>query len=117
MEIHGLRFAQAIGSGLHQETVVSPGRTRTAKSCPASILRELEAVAARLSIPVRYEKGDMRGGLCRLRGCTQIIINADLPVDEKADLLAESLAQANLGDVYLTPRARRLIEHLTDHRS
>ena len=93
------------------------GKGQTAKARHGSILRELESVAARLSIPIRYEKGEMRGGLCRLRGRRQVIINADLAAEEKADLLAESLAQTNLGDIYITPRVRELIEQLGSRRS
>lgn len=93
------------------------GQGSAAKPCSDTLLRELETVAARLSIPVCYEKGEMRGGLCRLHGCPRVIINADLPPEEKADLLAESLAQTDLGDVYITPRVRRLIERVSDCRS
>jgi len=89
---------------------VSSGKRRTAKVDPTVPLRDLEGVAARLSIPVRYEKGDMRGGLCRLKEALQIIINADLSDEEKTDVLAESLAQTNLDAVYVPPRVRELLE-------
>lgn len=73
-------------------------------------VRELEAVAARLAIPVRYEKGDLRGGLCKLHGQWQIILNADLTDEEKSEILAESLAPMNLDSVYVPPRIRQLLE-------
>ena len=75
-------------------------------------LGELEAVAARLSIPVRYERGEMRGGLCRIGGRWQIIINADLEDEEKREILMESLARTDLGSVYVPPRLRREIEQM-----
>jgi len=89
---------------------VSSGKRQAARVGPAPSLRELEAVVARLSIPIRYEKGEMRGGLCRLKGHLQIIINADLSDEEKADVLAESLAQTDLDAVYVPPRVRELLE-------
>lgn len=91
-------------------------KRQTARRDPASALRELEAVAARLSIPIRYEKGEMRGGLCRLHGCLQIIINETLADDEKVDVLAESLAQTDLDAVYVPPRVRQILEQARDQR-
>ncbi len=81
------------------------------------VLGELETVAARLSIPIRYEKGEMCGGLCRLRDQWQIIINADLPEDEKAEVLAESLARTQLDGVYGPPRVRQALEQLRGRAS
>ena len=98
-----------------ENVTVDAEKGRSAKARSGSLLSELESVAVRLSIAVRYEKGEMRGGLCRVRDCLQVIINADLPDEEKADLLAESLAQANLRDIYITPRIRQLIEQLGNH--
>lgn len=87
------------------------GRRRARKASFAASLRELEAVAARLSIPVRYEKGEMQGGLCRLKHSWQIIINGDLADEEKAEILAHSLAQTNFDAVYVPPRVRQLLEN------
>jgi hypothetical protein len=80
-------------------------------------LRELEAVAQRLSIPIRYERGEMRGGLCRLHGRLQIIVNTDLSEEDKADVLAESLAQTDLDTVYLPPRLRYDLEQRRNARA
>ncbi|MCX8037062.1 MAG: hypothetical protein N3D11_08475 [Candidatus Sumerlaeia bacterium] len=75
-------------------------------------LSDLEGIAAKLAIPIRYEKGEMRGGLCRLRDRWQIIINAELNDEEKADVLAESLAQMNLDAVFIPPRIRQMLEQV-----
>ncbi|KPL05640.1 hypothetical protein AMJ85_11485 [candidate division BRC1 bacterium SM23_51] len=92
------------------------GKHRAAKLAEQAALRELEAVAARLSIPVRYERGEMHGGLCRVRGQWQVIINADLADEEKAEILAESLAQTDLESVYVPPRVRRLLDEVRNQR-
>ena len=100
------------GAGRQRGGVVEPRKHRSARQDPQIALGELETVAARLSLPVRYVKGEMRGGLCRLRNQWQIIINADLADDEKAEVLAESLAQTELDNVYVSPRVRQLLEQV-----
>jgi len=89
---------------------VGSGKRRMVKPADHLSLGDLEAVAGRLAIPIRYEKGEMRGGLCRLHGAWQIIINADLADEEKTDVLAESLSQVNLDAIYVPPRVRQLLE-------
>jgi hypothetical protein len=81
---------------------------------PSTELRELEEVAARLAIPVRYEQGQMRGGLCRLGAAWQIIINADLAPEDKAELLAESLARTDFDRIYVAPRVRQILERFRE---
>jgi len=96
---------------------VNSGKRRIGQQNSSSPLLELEAVAARLSIPVRYEKGEMRGGLCRLHGRLQIIINDDLTDEEKTDILVEGLAQTDLDTVYVPPRVRHLLEQARSRQS
>jgi hypothetical protein len=91
---------------------------RQATSCkPPSLLQGLEAVASRLAIPVRYERGEMRGGLCRLHGRLQIIINAALTEEEKSEILAESLGGTDLETVFVPPRVREWLEQVRHRRS
>jgi hypothetical protein len=96
---------------------MSSGDTRERKPTARPTLHDLENVAEGLAIPVHYEPGEMRGGLCRVRGERQIIINADLPADEKVDLLAESLAAVDLDAVYMAPRVRAFLERIRDERA
>lgn len=58
----------------------------------------------------------MRGGLCRIGSSWQIIVNADLAEDEKAEVLAESLAELDLDDVYIAPRLRKRLEQMRDSK-
>jgi hypothetical protein len=80
-------------------------------------LRQMEDLAEKLSIPVRYESGEMRGGLCRVGSNWQVILNRDLPLEEKVDLLAESLAQFDLDEVYVPPRLRRLLDEIRNQHA
>ncbi len=80
-----------------------------------ALLSQLEGLADRLRIPVRYadlatEELASRGGLCILRGERRIIIERTLSCREKARLLAAGLAQFDLEGVYLLPAVRQAIE-------
>lgn len=97
--------------------MASRRKTRATERSDEPTLRELEEVAARLSIPVEYQSGEMRGGLCRIGRSWRIIINRDLSLQEKIEILAESLAQVNLDSVYVAPRVRRYIGRMRNERS
>ncbi len=74
------------------------------------MLEQLEALAQRMSIKVRYEKCKSRGGLCRIKGEQMIIIRKDLTVQDKADLFSRLLCRFPLEDYYLIPEVRKILE-------
>lgn len=77
----------------------------------ARLLQELEAVAAELAVEVRREDLDgSRGGLCRLRGRTCILLDRSLSVPERVDLMVGALSQLALDDVFVRPAVRELLE-------
>ena len=76
----------------------------------ARLLQELEAVASELSVEVRHEDLEgSRGGLVRLRGRTCILLDRDLSIPERLELMARSLARLPLEDVFLRPAVRELL--------
>ena len=76
----------------------------------ARLLQELEAVASELSVEVRHEDLEgSRGGLIRLRGQTCILLDRDLSVPERLELMARALARLPLDDVFLRPAVRELL--------
>ncbi len=82
---------------------------------PTRLLSELETVAARLGIAVRVEPfGDQRlgarGGLCRIRGCPLILIDASLPVADQISVLAGALSAFDVSSIYVPPLVRARIE-------
>jgi hypothetical protein len=85
---------------------------------PTEILTELEKLALRLGVPVRFETfsipGDLRvtgkGGLCRLRGKPIIVVDAALPLLDKIGVLSEALATFDLEAIYLPPVLRARID-------
>lgn len=68
---------------------------------PRRVLSELEALAARLGVPVRAEpfsKGVLegRGGLCWVDGKALVVMDEKLPVPDRIAVLAGALAQLHL---------------------
>jgi hypothetical protein len=95
---------------------------------PAAILAELEKLANRLGVAVRFEpllgagagsvgRGSSigttsiaRGGLCRLRGTPFILIDGGLPIMDKIGILSEALSTFDLAAIYLPPVLRSRLE-------
>ena len=73
------------------------------------VLQELEQIAARLGVTVRYEEGDFNGGLCRIKSDRVIIINKKYSEEKRIVLLARELSALDLNDVYILPQLRELI--------
>jgi hypothetical protein len=74
------------------------------------ILRELEELARKSNIGIRYEKGDFEGGYCVLKTERMIVINRRLTVARRASVLARGLAEVGVDSVYLRPAIREFIE-------
>ena len=76
-----------------------------------AIINAFEALAENLSIQIRYEKGDFKGGICRVDDKKTFIINKDLQASKKIDLLAKEFALYDLEDVYILPVLRTIIDN------
>ena len=74
------------------------------------ILKELEDLAEKSSITLRYEKGDFDGGFCILKDERIIVINKRLVTPKRASVLAQGLAEVGIEEVYLKPAVREYIE-------
>ena len=81
---------------------------------PREILAELEKLASRLGVAVRFEPFDARnggkGGLCRLQGKPHIVIDDKLALLDKIGVLSEALASFDLEAIYLPPVLRARLE-------
>ena len=76
----------------------------------AIILQELEALATDLAIEIRYDELESTGGLCRFKGRTCLIVNRYLSVAERIRLFSRELSQFPLGDVFIRPQVRQVLE-------
>jgi len=74
------------------------------------LLKELEELAERCSISLRFEKGDFDGGFCVLKAERIIVINKRLAVQKRTSVLAQALAEVGIEEVYLKPAVREFIE-------
>jgi len=77
--------------------------------------RQLEEVARKLGIQVRFEvfergPGRRGGGLCKVRGETRIVVDAGAPVLEQIAILEGALRKVDLEGVYVPPAVRARIE-------
>jgi len=71
---------------------------------------ELEQVAQRLGVTVRYERATFTGGSCTLRGEPLIIVNSKLTLRERVRALAKEVSRLPLDDVFIRPEVRRHLE-------
>ena len=74
------------------------------------MLAQLEELADRCSLAIRYEKGDFDGGYCVLKEERLIVINRRLAVAKRASVLAQALAEVGIDEMYLKPAVREYIE-------
>ena len=84
----------------------------------AEMVRQLILLAEQLGLEVRSEVlGESPGGLCVLPRRRFILLDATLPPDRQADVLASALVEAgrsglapDLDEVYVLPAVRRFLE-------
>lgn len=78
------------------------------------VLSLLEELADRLDIPIRYEPiiDDLTGpgGLCRIDGKYTLIIDSKATTKEKIRIMTEALRRFDLGNIYVRPTLRELLE-------
>jgi hypothetical protein len=77
-------------------------------------LNLLEGLADKLGIPIRYEiiKDELTGpgGLCRIGGKYILFIHSKATAKEKTQIMIEALMRFDLGDIYVRPALRELLE-------
>jgi hypothetical protein len=79
------------------------------------ILYQMEELAQKLGVTVRFENINMEeststGGLCCVRGEYVIIVHSRATVKEKIMVMIEALRHFDLGDIYIKPVIRQLVE-------
>lgn len=71
---------------------------------------ELKAIAEKIGLTVRAEKGNFGGGYCILRAQKMIIINKTVPVESRVATLALALSTFPLDTITMKPALRDLIQ-------
>ncbi|MCP4723717.1 MAG: hypothetical protein GY863_01710 [bacterium] len=78
------------------------------------LLQELENLATKLDITVRYEEGDFRTGICRVKDEQLLLVNKKLPEEQKIRQIAAELGKLDLSNIYILPQLREKISNLAD---
>lgn len=81
-----------------------------AKSSKKDLLSELEQLAQKAGIKVRYEKTEARGGMCTFQGTPLIIIDRKAADDYKIAVIAENIKKMDLADIYISPKMREVLD-------
>ena len=81
-----------------------------AKSSKKDLLSELEQLAQKAGIKVRYEKTEARGGMCTFQGNPLIIIDRKAADDCKIAVIAENIKKMDLTDIYISPKMREVLD-------
>jgi len=75
-------------------------------------LENFEKLLSDLSIELRFEKGDFRGGLYRYKEREELVVNKHLPVEQKVQVIARELKnRMDLDSLYIMPALREIIEN------
>jgi hypothetical protein len=80
-----------------------------------ALLHELEELAERMEIAVRYENitgedSPGSGGLCRIQGQYVLIVHSRATVREKIRIITKALRQFDFSEIYVRPVLRELLE-------
>ncbi len=75
-----------------------------------AIIGELQELCQQLAIKVRYEKGEFDGGYCLLFDQRVIVVNKKLAPQRKAAILALSITEFGVENVFIKPALREFIE-------
>jgi hypothetical protein len=82
-------------------------------------LNQLEELAVRLGMTIRYEPLKIEGsvyigGFCRVKGHDFVIVNRKATTTERIHVLAEALKRRELSEIYILPSLRELLDQETD---
>lgn len=80
-----------------------------------NLLELLETTASRLGVEIRYENlslpfGRSQGGYCKFEGKPLIIIDKKTSQRIKISIIAKGLKHIDLGNVFIPPAVRSIIE-------
>lgn len=76
---------------------------------PEELLSELQDVAEKLQVTVRFESTGGRVGRCLLYGQVLVLVDKYLPLRDKIEGLAQALADLDYDDIYMPELVRNLL--------
>ncbi|HDM09153.1 MAG: hypothetical protein DRH15_02605 [Deltaproteobacteria bacterium] len=80
----------------------------------ATLLSQLEQLACKLGVEVRYESfedepGNCAGGSCRVKGKHLVIVNQNRPLEDQVEVLRRALKSFDLENIYIRPALREYL--------
>lgn len=82
----------------------------TANQKVAKLLAELEEIAGKLDIKLRYEATKAVGGLCTVDGEKLFILDRKSSKEYKLLMLARTVKEFDLSDIYISPKLREFLD-------
>ncbi|MEE9432264.1 MAG: hypothetical protein V3V16_14540 [Melioribacteraceae bacterium] len=76
------------------------------------ILEDLKSLASEMGAKVRFERGDFKGGYCLVKDSRIIVLNKLSTTQRKVITLSAALSELGIGDVYVSPKLRDVIEEM-----
>jgi hypothetical protein len=77
---------------------------------PQKILDELEKFLNALGIELERAVGTVRGGYCRIREDSVIVVNRKIPVEEQLTIIANAIHRNQLDYSQLRPSVKEYLE-------
>lgn len=77
---------------------------------PDELLAELQRVAERLQVRIRYEHTGGRVGRCLLQGEMIVLVDRQLPLRDRIEGLAQALADLDYEAVFMHEYVRNLLQ-------
>ena len=86
------------------------------------VLQHLEEIVEKLNIRICYENLRresplIKSGVCNLKGEYRIIIDKNLRLSEKIEVILNALKDFEIDNIYIHPYIRRLIERRKNSQS
>ncbi len=87
-----------------------------------NLLQLLETTASRLGVEIRYENlslpwGRSQGGYCKFEGKPIIIVDRNASQRAKINIIAKGLRRMDVGNVFVPPAVRRILDSSNAHKS
>lgn len=77
---------------------------------PDELLDELQQIASKLNVTVRFESTGGRVGRCLLQGEMLVVVDKYLPLRDKIEGLAQALADLDYEAIYMPELVRELLQ-------
>ena len=76
------------------------------------LVQHLSEAVKKFGFKLRTEEGNFRGGQCIFAKERLVILNRRMPLEERAEVLAQALAAEDLDQLYLLPEVRTYVEKI-----